>query len=411
MDSSPTRIRTIPVNRPDVKPGDFAAFFNPRCSTRELESYFADWLGGSKSCLFTASGKIAIYLLFKFLDIKGNVVTSPLTCRMALAPIIANNVPLKFADVNPETFNLDVNSLESAIDENTRAVYLVHLGGNPCNLRAIREITSKRNILLIEDCAQALGSSYEGTKVGNFGDYSCFSFSKNAWLCGGGMICSDNKSILEEIRKYQEKLPDIPRGLLYFRLKRDFLESRRGNPVFDMIYYWKFLRNFQDANVDIEVSSYFQKKDVLHRPSNIQASVIRRQLSDIDIRNRRRAANAEYLTALLPENFFPQKVEKASESVYSKYYLLSKIESKKLIKYLMSRGIDAKHLTKSHRFHLQTRFDKDDMFKNCKSIDQCINYKEMHDRIVTLPVSSNMTLKELSYITEILRAAEKGVVK
>ena len=149
----------IPINRPDVQGGNFVSFFKPKCSTSELESYFSDWLGKGTYCLFTSSGKIAIYLLFKFLNIKGNIVTCPLTCAMALAPILANNIPLKFADVDSETFNIDVNSLEKAIDENTKVAYLVHLGGNPCNLASIREIANKNNILLIEDCAQALGSS------------------------------------------------------------------------------------------------------------------------------------------------------------------------------------------------------------------------------------------------------------
>jgi dTDP-4-amino-4,6-dideoxygalactose transaminase len=398
----------IPINRPDVKLSDFVAFLKPKHSVQELEAYFCDWLGKERHCLFTASGKIAIYLLFKFLNIKGDVVTTPLTCTMALTPILANNICLKFADIDPETFNIDVNSLEKAIDKDTEVVYLVHLGGNPCNLAAIKEIVKKKGVLLIEDCAQALGSSYHGVRVGTLGDYACFSFAKNSWLCGGGMICSDDKNALEEIRRYQASLPEIPRGLLKYRCQRDFIESRRGNRLFDLIYYRQFLKNAQNANVNIKLDSYFQQPDVRHRPSNTQASVVWSQLGDIDLKNGKRSANAEHLTSLLPEGFTPQKIEPVSESVYAKYHLVSRgLDSQRLIRFLESRGIDAKHLTKSHGFYFQTRFDKDAMFQGCKSIEKCINYKEIHDRIVTLPISSNMKKGELSYIAETLRQAAK----
>lgn len=400
------RLKMIPINRPDVKLKDFITFFRPKVSNDELESTFSKWLGEERHCLLTSSGKIAIYLLFKFLNIKGNVVTTPLTCSVAIKPILANNISLKFADIDPETFNIDVDSLQTTIDKKTEAIYVIHLGGNPCDLKPIKEIADERNIFLIEDCAQSLGSYYNGRKVGTFGDYSCFSFSKNVWLCGGGMICGNNNDILEEIRNYQKKLPNIPKGLLYYRLIRDFIESKRGNHLFDWIYYRKFLKNAKNANANVQIDSYFQMPDVLHKPSNIQASIIKSQLSDLDIKNMKRTANAKYLTALLSQTFNPQKIEKASESVYSKYYLLSNIASEKMIVYLESKGIDAKHLTKSHGFHFQTRFDRDEVFKNFKSIEQCINYKEIHDRIFTLPISSNMGKKELLNIAETLQKAE-----
>ena len=79
------------------------------------------------------------------------------------------------------------------------------------------------------------------------------------------------------------------------------------------------------------------------------------------------------------------------------------MENKKVIKYLVYRGIDAKHLTKSHGFHFQTRFDKDEVFRNFKSIEQCKNYKELHDRIFALPISSNMKKRELEYIADTLK--------
>lgn len=392
----------IPINRPDISRKDILSFFYPKNSLDELESFFSNWLGGKKYCLFTSSGKTAIYLLFKFLNIKGNVLTSPLTCSIALKPILANGVALKFADVNFRTFNVDIDSLGSTIDKNTRAIYLIHLGGVPCDIGPIKKIANDKNILLIEDCAQALGSTYNGIKVGNFGDYSCFSFSKNVWLGGGGMICSDNPSVLEKIRKYQNSLPEIPKKLLHYRFKRDLIEFGRGNPLFDFLYYRIFLKKCRNANIDIKIKKYFKDPSVLHRPSIVQASVIKSQLETFDLKQEKRIKNAGYLSSFLMEKFIVQKIDPNNRSAYPKYYLLVR-NNKKIIPYLVSKGIDAKHLTKSHGVYFQRRFDKDEDFRVFNSINECDVYKQIHDKIISLPISSNMKEKELRYIVDVLQ--------
>src|SRR3989344_2821283 len=75
-----------------------------------------------------------------------------------------------------ETYNIDVNKIESAITTKTKAIMPVHLYGHPCEMDKIKEISEKHNIPIIEDCAQAHGAEYKGKKVGSFGDISCFSF-------------------------------------------------------------------------------------------------------------------------------------------------------------------------------------------------------------------------------------------
>src|SRR3989344_4700138 len=83
---------------------------------------------------------------------------------------------LVLLDIDKETYNIDVNKIESAITTKTKAIMPVHLYGHPCEMDKIKEISEKHNIPIIEDCAQAHGAEYKGRKVGSFGDISCFSF-------------------------------------------------------------------------------------------------------------------------------------------------------------------------------------------------------------------------------------------
>lgn len=100
-------------------------------------------------------------------------------------------------DVDPDTYNLDIAAFENAITENTRAVVAVHLFGMPANMDAIREISNKNNLYIIEDAACALGTLYKNTPIGGMGDVAVFSFHPRKVITTGegGMITTNNESI------------------------------------------------------------------------------------------------------------------------------------------------------------------------------------------------------------------------
>jgi dTDP-4-amino-4,6-dideoxygalactose transaminase len=108
-----------------------------------------------------------------------------------------------FADVDPETFNLSPESLSERITSKTRAVIAVHLFGQCADLARIAELCRGRGLLLIEDCAQALGAEYQGRRAGGWGDFGCFSFypTKNLAAVGdAGMITTSEKKHEEVLR-------------------------------------------------------------------------------------------------------------------------------------------------------------------------------------------------------------------
>ncbi len=109
-----------------------------------------------------------------------------------------------FADVEEDTFNLSIDSLEENLSQKTRAVIGVHLFGQPSSIRPIAEICGERGIHFIEDAAQAHGAMYHGKKVGSFGVAGCFSFypTKNMTTGEGGMVTTHDSDLAAVIRRY-----------------------------------------------------------------------------------------------------------------------------------------------------------------------------------------------------------------
>lgn len=106
-----------------------------------------------------------------------------------------------FVDSDKATWNLDVTLLDGLITKKTKAIMAVHLYGNPCDMNALRRLCDKRGIFLIEDVAEALGSTYEDQFLGTFGDVASFSFFGNKTITTGegGMVVSNNKEVIDKV--------------------------------------------------------------------------------------------------------------------------------------------------------------------------------------------------------------------
>jgi dTDP-4-amino-4,6-dideoxygalactose transaminase len=130
------------------------------------------------------------------------VITTPLTfCATVNAIIHAGATPV-LADVDAQTMNIDPNQVRTKITSRTKAILPVHFAGRPCEMDALCEIVKKHELILIEDCAHAIETEYEGQKAGLFGDYGCFSFyvTKNITTAEGGMVLTRAKQNAERIR-------------------------------------------------------------------------------------------------------------------------------------------------------------------------------------------------------------------
>jgi len=159
--------------------------------TARFERDFAAYKGADQAvAVNSCTAALHLSLLAAGLGPGDEVITTPLTfCATANAILHAGATPV-LADVDPITFNLDPAAVAARITPRTRAILPVHFAGRPCNMGALVALAEQHNLRVIEDCAHAIESTYEGQAVGTFGDFGCFSFyvTKNVVTGEGGMV-------------------------------------------------------------------------------------------------------------------------------------------------------------------------------------------------------------------------------
>jgi dTDP-4-amino-4,6-dideoxygalactose transaminase len=170
----------------------------------EFEEKFSRYLGckytiGVTSC----TAALHLSLLAYGVGPGDEVITTPMTfIATANAVIHAGATPV-FVDVETETANIDANLIESAITPRTKAILPVHLYGQMCDMKKIREIAAKHGLVVIEDAAHAIEAERDGIRTGQSGDAACFSFyTTKSITCGeGGAVTTNDKEVAELLKK------------------------------------------------------------------------------------------------------------------------------------------------------------------------------------------------------------------
>ena len=171
---------------------------------KKFEKKFEKFIKSKGKAFGVTSGASAIELAALELKLKEDdeiIIPSHTYCATAL-PFTRYNCKIKWADIDLNTFCIDVNSIKKLINKKTKAIVAVHLYGSPCDILSIKKICKEKKIILIEDCAQSLGSKVNKQHVGTFGDLSIFSFhqQKNMTTLGeGGMLIVNNKKFQKYI--------------------------------------------------------------------------------------------------------------------------------------------------------------------------------------------------------------------
>lgn len=170
----------------------------------DFESDLCTYLGCNHA-VGVGNGTDALQIAFMALGIQpgDEIITSPFTfIATAEAAALMGAVPV-FADIDPLTYNIDPAKIEALITPRTKAIVPVHLFGQPADMDPIIDIAQRHGIPIIEDCAQAIGATYKGQKVGYMADYGTLSFfpSKNLGAFGdGGAILSNDEQLLSQAR-------------------------------------------------------------------------------------------------------------------------------------------------------------------------------------------------------------------
>lgn len=168
-----------------------------------FEKNFAEY-HGRKFALMTPNCTSAIHLFLKAINVspENNVIAPDCTWIGSVAGVEYQKSTLKFADIDPESWCIDVESAIDLIDENTIAIISVNLYGNMANYEKLEKICKERNIFLLEDAAESLGSILNNRKSGSFGDASVFSFHRTKTLTTGegGMLLLDDRELFERCK-------------------------------------------------------------------------------------------------------------------------------------------------------------------------------------------------------------------
>ena len=204
-----------------------------------LEREIAAYLGVAHA-VAVANGTDALHLAVRAAGIgPGDEVITPSFTFIATAEAAAYvGARVVFADIDPATYNLDPAAVEAAITPATRAVIAVHLYGQCADMAALAAICKRRNVLLIEDCAQAIGADFDGRRAGAWGALGCFSFypTKNLGAYGdAGMVVANDAKLAQTVRMlrhhgsretyrhemvgYNSRLDELQAALLRVKLK------------------------------------------------------------------------------------------------------------------------------------------------------------------------------------------------
>ena len=183
-------------------------FFYLGTKVRELERRFAA-LYGKKHCVACTSGTAAVHLAVASLQLPpgSEIITTSITDMGSLTGILYQGLVPVFADVEPDTLNMDPASVRAAVSPRTKAILVVHHAGLAADLNALLEIGREKGLAVIEDCAQAYGCEYDGELVGRRGCLASFSLNhfKHITTGSGGLIVTDDDHLRYLASLYLDK--------------------------------------------------------------------------------------------------------------------------------------------------------------------------------------------------------------
>ncbi|MCF6182641.1 aminotransferase class I/II-fold pyridoxal phosphate-dependent enzyme [Lutibacter sp.] len=342
-------------------------------NVNEFEKAIQNYIGQNKFVAALSSGTAALHLALVLAGVKQNdeVLCQSFTFSASANPIVYQGAKPIFIDSEKETWNMCPFALEDAIKNSLskgkkpKAIIVVHLYGMPAKMDEIKRIANLYNIVLIEDAAEALGSSYKGQKCGTFGDFGILSFNGNKIITtsgGGALICNDSET----------------------KQKAIFLATQaRDNAP-----------HYQHSKIGYN-----------YRMSNIVAGIGRGQMEVLDIRVNQRRAMHQFYTEIFKNRADIVVLEEPSSNFSSNFWLttilLKSFEQRENLRlYLEKQNIESRPLWKP--MHLQPVFEKYQYFGTGIS-------EELFSRGLCLPSGSNLNNQDKKRISEnLLNFLEKN---
>lgn len=314
------------------------------------------------------SGTSALQLALRLSNVRGrDVVTTPMTCSATVLPVLAEGATPVWADIDPDSGNLDPADVERKITPDTGAILAVHWGGQPCNMGWLSQIARDHNIPLIVDAAHALGASWNGEPVGSTdsgADFTCFSLQaiKHITTGDGGILTVKREADYERGKR-----------LRWFGLDRT--------------------ANSGDARVDNDISEWGYKFHM----NDIAATIGLAQLPYLTgILNMQRLNAAEYDEALfLLPNVRRQKYLLGTVGAWWLYTVLldSSAERDAFMQFMLSHGVQVSRVhSRLDRLSAFSGFSKGDL----------PGVSSFFERECAIPVHWGLSLEEVNQIISLV---------
>lgn len=343
---------------------------------KEFEDALCSYIG-CRYCVAVNSGTSALDIAVQALDLPvgSEIITTPFTFVATSNAIIYNGHKPVFADICSYTFNIDLEDIRRKITNNTKAIIYVDYAGQPCDIKAIKEIADEFDLYLIEDACHAIGAEYDNKKIGNFADLTIFSFHpvKHITTGEGGAVVTDNKEFYEKLSLLRTH------GI-------DKNTMSRFGPDASWAYDMKYLgRNYRITDFQAALGiSQLKKLDLFIEKRRELASIYNELLSDIDI-------------ICLPV------VKKNVKHAYHIYTILldKSINRDEFFKYMKSAsiGVNVHYIPVYRHSYYVNNFDID---RNDFPATE-----DVFKRIITLPLFPRIGMDKMKYIVETIKAYKK----
>ena len=345
-------------------------------NTKTFEEKFGEYIGNEHLPTAVANCTAALHMALLALGVTDGdeVIISGLTFIADANVVKMVGAKPVIADIHSlDNWNVSAKTIEQRITPKTKAIIIVHYGGVPCDMDDIVALCKTKNIPLIEDVAHAPGAMYKGTKCGNFGDLSAFSFftNKNLSVGEGGMVIAKTKALNEKVKFLRSH------GMSTLTLDR-----HKGRAItYDVL-----------------------QPGLNYRMDEMRAALGLVQLDKLEEANTNRKNLTEYYHKLLdriPQIHIPFKNLRDKTSAYHIYPLLlsEEIDREKVFNSLKEKGIQASiHYPSIKSFTAYKEELHDYDVPNCDTVS---------DRELTLPLYPTLTFNQVETVVENLKAALK----
>lgn len=333
----------------------------------DFERKFAKYIG-VKYAVAVNSCTAALHLALKVTGVQHvGVITTPMTFISTNHAIrYASGRPV-FADIYPDTLNIDPASIEKHIKLSTQAIVVVHYGGHPCDMDAIDKVADKYKIAVIEDAAHGCGGEYKCKKIGSLGDIGCFSFNavKNLATGDGGMITTNREKVYDKLRE-----------LRWMGISKDTWRRDHANAGYSWYY-----------DVD-EIGFKYQMND-------ITAAIGIVQLSKLDaMNNARRDIAKMYDEAFADIDWIETPTVKSYAKTAQHNYVIKVNKRNELHSFLKDKGISTGvHYIPSNHYK---------MYKDCDYPTPVCD--DVWTRLITLPMFPDLTPSQVDEIIEAVKS-------